>query len=332
MWYSWIFLSSCASLRSKKYYDLNLYHVERSLFVFRAYRAAPTRRLFLLTLLVAVYAVVLPFCYYTAGEPRKAAMVHAQQLADEKWALEGRPPTDEAEEEEQNNEYINIAGSNENSTNPFGSVGAYVGRDDDSEEATAALYNESPKQEGGGFLSGWFGPSKQQKQAQKEFEKFQKQFKELNVDGNIPLPPQYLPSAWACVALFVTVMLHALFHLMCHWMVTFKASMLFQSTKTIDAESVVLVTPPANRGKAALVPVKKSVATGMYHMEFQRQNYQYTPSARLGEQASKYPNGVFTLSSSPVNLPLESYTSSVGMCICIYVNMYSIQTERTNYN
>ena len=35
-----------------------------------------------------MYAVVLPFCYLTAGEPRKAAMIAAQKLADEKWANE----------------------------------------------------------------------------------------------------------------------------------------------------------------------------------------------------------------------------------------------------
>ena len=42
----------------------------------------------LFVLFLAMYAVVLPFCYLTAGEPRKAAMIAAQKLADEKWANE----------------------------------------------------------------------------------------------------------------------------------------------------------------------------------------------------------------------------------------------------
>ncbi len=33
-------------------------------------------------------SITVPFCYYTAGEPRKAAILNAQQLQDEKWAQE----------------------------------------------------------------------------------------------------------------------------------------------------------------------------------------------------------------------------------------------------
>jgi hypothetical protein len=50
--------------------------------------------------MIGLYAVTLPYCYYTAGEPRKAAMIHAQQLADEKWASESEEvATDETREE-----------------------------------------------------------------------------------------------------------------------------------------------------------------------------------------------------------------------------------------
>ena len=54
----------------------------------RVYKASTTRRTVLFVLFLAMYAVVLPFCYFTAGEPRKAAMIAAQKLADEKWANE----------------------------------------------------------------------------------------------------------------------------------------------------------------------------------------------------------------------------------------------------
>jgi hypothetical protein len=57
-------------------------------FSYRVYKASTTRRMVLFVLFLAMYAVVLPFCYLTAGEPRKAAMIAAQKLADEKWANE----------------------------------------------------------------------------------------------------------------------------------------------------------------------------------------------------------------------------------------------------
>ena len=54
----------------------------------KVYKSDPIRRNVLLGLLLMIYAFSIPFCYYTAGEPRKAAMIAAQKLADEKWALE----------------------------------------------------------------------------------------------------------------------------------------------------------------------------------------------------------------------------------------------------
>jgi cation-transporting ATPase 13A1 len=278
----------------------------------RAYRQAPLKKYFLLALIAALYAIILPYCYQTAGEPRKAAMIHAQQLADEKWALEGKLPVDEEQEDAALDAYLteNLAAI------PSAASADTEGQDyvsnDSFDSSQIGVYGESqPKS--GGFLSGWFGPTKQQKQSQKEFEKFQKQFKELNVDGNIPLPPTYLPSATACVALFLTVVFHALFHLLCHWTVAFKAAMLYERANKVDTDSYILVQPPSNRGKAALVKVTKSQATGSLNIEFQRQLYQYTPSARLGDESKKYPNGVFTLSSSPVDMPLEYYTDSKGL-------------------
>ena len=54
----------------------------------KVYKSDPIRRYVLLGVLLIIYAFSIPFCYYTAGEPRKAAMIAAQKLADEKWALE----------------------------------------------------------------------------------------------------------------------------------------------------------------------------------------------------------------------------------------------------
>ena len=119
--------------------------------------------------------------------------------------------------------------------------------------------------------------------------------------------------AWACLALFATLTLHALFHLMGHWVVQFKASTQYTFTGVVDETSVVLVVPPSNRGKAAIVTVRKINAQNSLQIEFQRQTYLYTPSKHLGAAATEYPYGVFTLVSCPVNLPLAHYSGCRGL-------------------
>ena len=49
---------------------------------YRVYKASAVRKSMIFSVLIALYSVTLPFCYYTAGEPRKAAMIHAQKLGE----------------------------------------------------------------------------------------------------------------------------------------------------------------------------------------------------------------------------------------------------------
>lgn len=70
-----------------------------------------------------------------------------------------------------------------------------------------------------------------------------------------PLPSP--PSPRAPVPLPRSLSLHALFHLMGHWVIAFKAGTLFAPARAVDVGCSVLVVPPANRGKALLVPVGK---------------------------------------------------------------------------
>ena len=135
----------------------------------------------------------------------------------------------------------------------------------------------------------------------------------INIEG-ISLPSKYLPSAWACLLFLSTLCLHALFHLLCHWLVSFKAMMLFTPVVSkIDDHCYILVVPPPNRGKSELVKMKKSKLSSVLQMEFQRQSYVYTPSLKLGTESKKYPNGVFTLHQAPVALPLTHYIESQGL-------------------
>ncbi len=145
---------------------------------------------------------------------------------------------------------------------------------------------------GGGFFSGWFGPTAEQRRAQREFEKWQASFKERIPEGGVSLPSSWLPSAGACLLILGTLCMHALFHLLCHWLVSFHALALFRPATRPEPGCHVLVFPPANRGKAELVPLTRAAIAGILQISFQRQTYIYTPAGRLGsEGAKKYPNG-----------------------------------------
>lgn len=82
------------------------------------------------------------------------------------------------------------------------------------------------------------------KQQEEMIKRFNKAAEEAG-EGPMSLPPAYLPSAWACLALFTTLTLHALFFLLGHWMVGFKAWSLYDHAgKKVDKSCFLLVTPP----------------------------------------------------------------------------------------
>jgi len=294
-----------------------------------------------------LYAVVLPYCYLTAGEPRRLAMINAQEIADKNWAQMTGTSVEGTDDDQSgtnstasslssngiHNETVSalssstatIPGVQSSSSSSPSSPDFEYDEDEDffgtgSKSSTpgssSAEGGATPAAPGGSsksFLSGWFGPTKEQKQAQQEYEKFLKKFNGMTDDGEpMSLPPSYLPSAWACLALFSLLTAHVLFHLLCHWIVQFKAMALFSPSKTVDEKTVLLVTPPANRGKPLFVPTKRSALTKNLQIEFQRQTYIYTPASRLGDNSAVYKNGVLTLSASPVDLPLQHYWNARG--------------------
>jgi cation-transporting ATPase 13A1 len=111
--------------------------------------------------------------------------------------------------------------------------------------------------------------------------------------------------------------LHALFFLMGHWIVAFKAVTLFKPATKVEDDCMVLITPPPNRGQPALVPIKKATGSGSIntpYVEFQRQKYMYISAAKLGsDNAKKYKNGVFSLTAYPVALPIDHYLQASGI-------------------
>lgn len=296
-----------------------------------------------MAILVALYAFSIPYCINTAGEPRRIAMVQAQKLADEQWAQEASyidPSVANAtavadlepiEVDLVESATLDITGAGGNNRANFG--------DDFDENGEAVRYDVTEKKQGFNpfaYISSFFTVSKEAKRAKADFEKWQKEFKEKSGE-TVSLPPEYLPSAWACLALFATLTFHALFYLMGHWIVAFKAATLFKPANKVEDGCFVLITPPPNRGNPAMVAVHvagtspggkkgasrpaansgtagKDGAAQALQVEFQRQKYNYLPAAKLGEAArKKFPNGVFSLTAYPVALPIEHYLTASGL-------------------
>lgn len=254
------------------------------------YRPSPLRRTFLIGLMVAAYAVVLPFCYNTAGEPRATAIIQAEKLAEERWAKE----------------VARLDAIANGTLADSGIAAATIPVAANANDASADV--SLSEADGGSTLSQAAAGSTNSTSTDSHFDASKIQHRAL--------PPSYLPSAWALLALFATLTLHALFHLLGHWIVKFKAITLYSPAQgpLVDAGCLVLIQPPENRGKAALVPVVKSDITGHYGVEFQRQKYTYTPAVDLSEQdAKEHPNGVFGLSVCPTNLPLSHYKRAKGL-------------------
>ena len=90
-----------------------------------------------------------------------------------------------------------------------------------------------------------------------------------------PLPHEWLPSALACVCLFFAMTSHALFYLLCHWSVSFRAKVFFSPATKVAAGCHVHFVPMAHKGKQALVLLARSPRTGELTCEFHRQRYSH---------------------------------------------------------
>ncbi|CAE8725304.1 unnamed protein product [Polarella glacialis] len=137
-----------------------------------------------------------------------------------------------------------------------------------------------------------------------------------------PLPSETAPNAWASAALFATLSLHALFHLLCHWKVSFHVSMFFQPAKAVREGYFVQVAPMAHRGQPELVELVNSESSLRLGFAFQRQRYEYwgpgegvsaecagTGSADVDDEEE----GEVRLTLCPINLPLSKYTEAEGL-------------------
>ena len=135
-----------------------------------------------------------------------------------------------------------------------------------------------------------------------------------------PLPHEWLPSAGACVALFLAATAHALFYLMLRWSIDFKVRVFFAPSRRVVAGSYVCFKPLPNKGKPALERVCRSARTDKLIVEFQRQKYEVlsAAAARAADGgadlvAPDTADAAVVLIPSPVALPCAEYAKASGL-------------------
>jgi hypothetical protein len=199
----------------------------------RAFSRSPARRLALFALVGIVATVLLPMCYFTAGEPRRSALDQAIALTNKKAA----------------------AANLSLFTPPAPSAAASKGDDDiESLFASASTVAEINPCKGWGLsdmVLCILQTTPEQRDEAALIDALKTLMKQVSDDGeaSLSLPSSWLPSAIVCMALFVTVVGSGLFALMCHWSPAFHARALHArpSSSALDASCVILVHPPANR-------------------------------------------------------------------------------------
>lgn len=218
----------------------------------RAYRYSSARRSFFLACAVALYAYVLPLAWTTAGQPRATAIAQLE-------AIEAAKPPEVRE------------------------VGVWTGSSPAAAAADpATVSGESDEFESGGAAlaaaslaadakaKAALNPTKADGDWRAAFEGA-KVATEIKGEDGRSLPSAWLPSAFACAALFLSLTLTALFFLLCHWLVDFEAwALCTPCSGTLTAGAVLLIEPVKHRGKAAIVPLVTD-SRGCQGVTFQRQ-------------------------------------------------------------
>ena len=141
------------------------------------------------------------------------------------------------------------------------------------------------------------------------------------------LPSQYLPSFWACLALFGCLLALVLTHMSCHWSVAFKALMYYHPTSSLEVGSFVRVVPLPHRGTAEIVPLQRSSAGRLFFLH-QRQKFEVLAAGDEDPASDEAVPSEFGIGGRvhrcvglcrpilcPIERPLAEYVASSGLSI-----------------
>jgi cation-transporting ATPase 13A1 len=265
-----------------------------------AYKPASSRRLLLVGLVSVLYAVAGYFFFTTMGDPYRLAVEEFETLKAKHPEVWG--PSSVAEKKAVK-AAKRIGGKVSSRQSLFADFDEEEDEEDEEVDEDFIQDEEKEEDEEGG------------------------NFDPLDYEETPSMPATFLPNAWVAAVTFLLCTGHALFHLMCHWSVNFRAKVLFEPVTTAADFRVgcsVLMEPHPHRGSQALTPLLADPRErGKYYIIFQRQRYDYNPKLTINEleqpklngDHSKitYQFGGFTLMQCPDHLDVRKYFAGKGL-------------------
>jgi cation-transporting ATPase 13A1 len=307
----------------------------------KVYKPASSRRVVLLAIVSVLYAVVGNFVYSTAGEPYRLAQAEFEALKAKHpklWAPSTLASNTAAKAAR------SIGGTVSNRLSLFDD---FEDDDQEADEDEVAMRQAKAKADAAAAaeVAEAEAAAAAAAAAKNSDEHDEDDFDMMDFEEAASMPPTFLPNAWVAAALFLLLTGHALFHLMCHWSVDFRAMALFAPVSTaadVQAGCSVLMEPHPHRGAKALAELVPDVRSpGQLFLLFQRQRYDYTrdgfvaaEAAEAGKSAQNKQddgsdddrpqqrrtkasvdprNGGLTLTKCPVDLDVREYFATAGL-------------------
>ncbi len=203
------------------------------------HRSSSSNKMIIASILLVLYAMVVPWVYSTVGQPYTTALAELK-------AMQANISTSE------HAKIIENQGVYETSFD-----------DEDEEDEERKFGSRRVKKK----------KLKEKRKKKKEAKLADKEVK-LELDVEIErLPNSYLPSALSSFIFFLLLSATALFFLVQKWLVWFKVLVMYEDVTSVQMGYVVQVTPKAHRGSPAIAPLTRS-STGQFQFIFQRQKYE----------------------------------------------------------
>ncbi|KAJ9454587.1 putative manganese-transporting ATPase PDR2 [Diplonema papillatum] len=249
-----------------------------------------SKQIGLLSLVVLLYAGSIQWCVSTMGEPYAAAVEEARRVHDFIITEEAKQPkqVDWAEDEEEL-EHIDDLEAMDTEDDEYRftfkpSKATKEGWKQADEVAGEAAVDEFDEEASSGT------PLRDESEAESDPPPADAAAVNSTMEAKqkIPLPSEMLPSAWAAAFLFLLVTMHALFHLLCHWNVGFKAAALYSRAASVHDDCYIFVRTLPHHGKPDLIKFTRDMA-GKLAFEFQRRKYFYVEAPNVTEDMEVIP-------------------------------------------
>eukprot|EP01060_Flectonema_neradi_P039572 TRINITY_DN875_c3_g1_i1.p1 TRINITY_DN875_c3_g1~~TRINITY_DN875_c3_g1_i1.p1 ORF type:complete len:1474 (+),score=380.10 TRINITY_DN875_c3_g1_i1:61-4482(+) len=244
-----------------------------------AHVADPLKKTLLLILTVMLYMTAGIWGYATMGDPYAMAVEEARKIHDTVALEEARTPK-KVEWVEDHDE-----------------IGDIDSIDEDEDELKSV---DLPDQD--------FPTDKSDDEPNAESETKPTNYT-LEAKLNKSLPSESLPSAGAATMIFFVITFHILFHLMCHWDLSFRTAMLYKPATVIDEGTEIYVDTLKHHGKPGLSPLKRNRVSGDLVFEFQRRKYCYLEEGEppTTEVVGPEGNGCIVPVAAPITSSIDEY-------------------------